>query len=150
MAIKIIVTGSLGNIGKPLTEALVLKGHSVTVISSNQERRKDIEAIGARAAIGKLEDVEFLASTFTGADAAYCMIPINLKEPDLLAYFRKIGNNYALAVQKAGIKKAVVLSGWAAGVIASYKEIEDIFDGLPDVAVTHIRPGYFYSNIPLR
>ena len=30
---KIVITGSLGNIGKPLTEELVWKGHDVTVIT---------------------------------------------------------------------------------------------------------------------
>ncbi len=32
---NIVLTGSLGNIGKPLTQELVQKRHSVTVISSN-------------------------------------------------------------------------------------------------------------------
>ena len=62
---KVIVTGSIGNISKPLTKELVKKGHHVTVISSNQERQKDIEALGAEAAIGSLEDVDFLVSTFS-------------------------------------------------------------------------------------
>ena len=143
---KIIVTGSLGHISKPLTKELVQKGHSVTVISSNPERKKDIEAIGAKAAIGKLEDSEFLTSAFTGADAVYCMIPLNFKETDIAAYFKKIGNNYAYSIQKAGIKQVILLSGWVAGVIGSYNDIENIFNELPNVSVTHIRPGYFYSN----
>ena len=37
---KIVVTGSLGHISKPLTETLVKNGHEVTVISSNPERKK--------------------------------------------------------------------------------------------------------------
>lgn len=143
---KMVVTGSLGNVSKPLATKLALEGHSVIVVSSNPERQKDIEATGAKGAIGKLEDVEFLTSTFTGADAVYCMIPISFKEADQLAYFRKVGNIYAQAIRKAGIRKAVILSGWVAGVIGSYQEIENIFDELPDVSVTHIRPGYFYSN----
>ena len=61
---KIIVTGSLGHISKPLTQELVQKGHSVTVISSNPEKQKDIEAIGAKAAIGTMEDADFLSSNF--------------------------------------------------------------------------------------
>src|SRR6185369_215994 len=71
---KIIVTGSLGQISKPVTKELVAKGHSVTVISSNPERQKDVEALGAKAAIGTMEDAIFLTATFTGADAVYCMI----------------------------------------------------------------------------
>ena len=72
---KIIITGSLGHISKPLTETLVQKGHAITVISSNSEKEKDIEALGATAAIGTMEDTDFLAATFTGADVVYCMVP---------------------------------------------------------------------------
>lgn len=143
---KIIVTGSLGNISKPLTKELVQKGHSVTVISSNPEKQKDIETLGAEAAIGTVENIDFLTNVFTGADAVYCMIPLNLKVTDLIAYFKKISNNYARAIQKAGIKKVISLSGWVAGVISSYKDLENILGELPDASVTHIRPGYFYSN----
>ncbi|MGA9294019.1 MAG: NmrA family NAD(P)-binding protein [Ignavibacteriaceae bacterium] len=71
---KIVVTGSLGNISKPLTELLMRKGHSVSVISHNPERKKDIEALGAVAAIGTMEDFNFLTKAFKGAEAAYCMV----------------------------------------------------------------------------
>src|SRR6185312_1030183 len=53
---NIVLTGSLGHISKPLTQILVQKGHSVTVISSKAERQKDIEALGAKVAIGTMED----------------------------------------------------------------------------------------------
>ena len=38
---KIIVTGSLGNISKPLTIDLVQKGHQVIVITSKQEKKNE-------------------------------------------------------------------------------------------------------------
>ena len=72
---KIILTGSLGHISKPLAQELVQKGHAVTVISSKPEKQKDIEALGAAAAIGSVEDVNFLATTFTGSGAVYTMVP---------------------------------------------------------------------------
>lgn len=50
---KIIITGSLGHISKPLAIGLVKQGHSVTVISSNADKQKDIEAISAIAAIDR-------------------------------------------------------------------------------------------------
>lgn len=146
---KITVTGSLGNIGKPLTEKLVQKGHDVTVISSKVGRQKDIEALGAEAAIGTLEDVAFLTSAFTGADAVYCMIPPgNHFDPnfDPIAWNRKCANNYKQAIQQSGVKQVIFLSGWVAGVIHSYQEIESIFNELSDISITRIRPGQFYSN----
>ena len=51
---KITITGSLGHIGRPLTTGLVQKGHAGTVISSNPERQKKIEALGAKV-IGEPE-----------------------------------------------------------------------------------------------
>ena len=61
---KIIITGSLGHISKPLTIELVKKGHAVTVISSNIEKQNEIKSLGAIAAIGSFEDVDFLRATF--------------------------------------------------------------------------------------
>jgi NAD dependent epimerase/dehydratase family enzyme len=51
---KIVITGSFGNIGKSLRPILVQNGHSVTVISSKVERQNDIEVLGAKPAIGKM------------------------------------------------------------------------------------------------
>ena len=153
---KIIVTGSLGHISKPLTEELVQKGHAVIVISSNPEKQKDIEALGATAAIGSLQDAGFLTSTFTGADAAYCMIPpANYFDHtvDLPAYTRKLANNYAEAIQRSGLKRVVFLSSIGAhlaegnGIIQVYHEVEGILNNLPDVAITFMRPTSFYYNL---
>lgn len=74
---KIIVTGSLGNISQPLATALVQQGHAVTVISSDPGKQAAIEALGASAAIGTLEDAAFLARAFAGAEAVYAMVPPN-------------------------------------------------------------------------
>lgn len=150
---KVIVTGSLGNISQPLTEELVQKGHQVTVISSKPEKQKDIEAIGATAAIGSLDDVDFLVSTFTGADALYAMVPPNFTVPDQRAYYRSIGNNYAQAIKQTGVKRVVHLSSWGAhlsqgtGIILGSHDVEGILKELPDVAVTSLRPGSFYYNL---
>src|ERR1700761_7335573 len=110
---KIIVTGSLGHISKPLTHELVQKGHTVTVISSNPGRQEAIDALGATAAIGSVEDVEFLTEAFTAADAVYCMEPPgSFFDPkfDLIAHTRMLGNNYVQAIQRSGVKHVGHLS----------------------------------------
>lgn len=154
---KFIVTGSLGNISKPLAQELVQKGHRVTVISSKLEKQKDIEAMGAIAAIGTLEDVHFLVSTFTGADVVYCMVPPNDYfdlSLDLIAYYRRIGNNYAQAIHQSGVKRVVNLSTIGAhlekgsGILFGAHNVEKILNELSsDVAITHIRPTSFYYNL---
>jgi uncharacterized protein YbjT (DUF2867 family) len=143
---NIIVTGSLGNISKPLTKELVGKGHQATVISSKPERQKNIEALGAKAAIGSLENPEFLATTFKDADAVYCMIPFDFKATDQDKYFQKIGDNYVQAIKHTGTKRAVFLSGWTADIVSSYN-VNDILSQLSSISVTELRPGSFYTNM---
>lgn len=153
---KIIVTGSLGHTGKLLAAELIKKGQTVTIISSNPEKQKDIEAVGAKAAFGSLEDTEFLASTFAGADAVYAIVPPNYETLDWRAFYRKIGNSYAQAIQQSGVKRIVHLSSWGAdldkgtGLIVGSHDVEGILNDLPeDVAVTHLRAGFIYYNLYL-
>jgi uncharacterized protein YbjT (DUF2867 family) len=154
---KIVITGSLGHIGLPLTKELVQKGHKVTVVSSNPEKQAAIEALGASAAIGSIEDADFLTATFTGADAVYTMIVAgNYSDPnfDLMAEGRKLANNYEQAIRRSGVKRVVHLSSIGAhmdkgnGILASYYNVEKILGTLPpDVAITFMRPVGFYYNL---
>src|SRR5699024_6917046 len=155
---KIILTGSVGHIGKPLTKKLVQKGHAVTVISSSPERQTEIEALGASAAIGSVEDASFLVNTFKDADAVYCMIPpggFYNPEVDTTEYYQNIVHNYTQAIQQSSIKRVVTLSGADAyldeksnGILGIYHDVEDIFRvWTVDVSVTFVRPVAFYSNL---
>jgi uncharacterized protein YbjT (DUF2867 family) len=155
---KIIVTGSLGHISKPLTEKLVGKGHSVTVVSSKTERQKEIEALGAKAAIGTMADADFLAATFTGADAVYAMLSTGGSYSDQnlnpMAYASKVANNYKHAIQQSGVKRLVNLSSIGAhmnkgnGLLAFYYDVEHILTTLPDdIGITFMRPVGFYYNL---
>ena len=149
---KIIVTGSLGNISKPLATELVQKGHAVTVISHQPARQAAIEALGATAAIGSLDDAAFLAATFAGADAVYAMVPPSYAELDSRAYFQRIGHKYVQAIGQAGVGRVVQLSSWGAhlsqgtgGILGSH-DVEEILAEVPNIALTHLRPTSFYTN----
>ena len=156
---NIVLTGSLGNISKPLTQELVQNGHSVTVISSKSERQKDIEAMGAKAAIGTMEDADFLTATFKGADVVYVMETLGAgsffdQNLDIIAAINKIGNNYKQAIQQSGIKRVVHLSSIGAhtdkgnGILAFHYNVENILNQLPsDVSIKFMRPVGFYYNM---
>lgn len=154
---KVTITGSLGRISKPLTKELVQKGHQVTVISSNPEKQKEVEAMGATAAIGSLEDVNFIASSFANADIVYCMVPpANYFDQnlDLLAYYRRLGNNYKQAIMQSGVKRVINLStiggnlDKGTGILLGAHHVENILNDLPsDVFITHIRPTEIYYNL---
>ena len=156
---KIVITGSLGHISKPLTQELVKKGHSVTVISSNSERKASIKALGAVAAIGTMGNADFLAATFKGADIVYVMetlAPNSFFDPnvDVVAEVTKIGLNYQKAINKSGVKRIVHLSSIGAhmdkgnGLLAFHHHVERILNQLPDdVAIKFMRPVGFYYNM---
>src|SRR5579871_1328756 len=154
---KITLTGSLGNISRPLTKELEEKGHSVTVISTKKEKQKEIEALGAQAAIGTIEDVDFLASSFSDADAVYCMLPLfDYFDPnlDIMASTRRLIGNYVQAIRESGVRNVVHLSSIGAhtdsgnGLLAFHHLAESIFKELPsDVIIKHMRPVGFYNNL---
>lgn len=157
---NIVLTGSIGNIGKPLTQKLVHKGHSVTVISSNEDRRAAIEAFGAKAAIGSMFDVDFLTETFTGADVVYLMETMEAagdmfdKNIDFMGAIIKIGENYKTAVERSGVKNIIHLSSIGAhtdkgtGIIVFHHHVEQILKQLPEeVSIKFIRPVGIYFNI---
>ncbi|MBO9594012.1 MAG: NAD(P)H-binding protein [Niabella sp.] len=141
---KLIITGSLGNIGKPLTEILVAQGHDVTVVSSDRNKQAAIEALGASAAIGSIADVDFLTALFLDADAVYAMIPLSVTEPDTGDYLRRMARNYVQALKAAKTKRVVVMSGWVADLIKA-ENVESAFEGL-EASITIMRPGSFYTN----
>jgi uncharacterized protein YbjT (DUF2867 family) len=150
---KIIVTGSLGNISKPLATALINKGHEVIVVSHNPEKKAAIEVLGATAAIGSVNNTDFLISIFMGADAVYSMVPPNFATTDPIAHYKIIGNSYVQAIRAAGVKRVVNLSSWGAhlekgtGIIVGSYHVERIFDELGNTAITHLRACSFYNNL---
>ena len=149
---KYVITGSLGNISKPLAEKLVAAGHTVTVISSKAEKVAKIEALGAKAAIGSVEDIGFLTQIFKGADAIYTMVPPNFGSGNWKQYIAGIGDNYAVAIKSSGVKNVVNLSSMGAhmqegcGPVSGLFFVEKALNGLEDVNVKHLRPGFFYPN----
>ncbi len=154
---NIVLTGSLGHISKPLAEDLIKKGHSVTVISSKADKQKDIEAIGAQAAIGSIDDAGFLAKAFKGADIVYLMEPpFNFfdQKLDIEAYCTNFGHAYVKAVQQSGIKRIIHLSSIGGhttegvGMLAIHHKIENLLKQLPgDVYIKFMRPVGFYYNM---
>lgn len=149
---KFVVTGSLGNVSKPLSEKLVAAGHSVTVISSKADKKAQIEALGAKAAIGSVSDVDFLTKTFAGADAVYAMVPPNFGAGSWKKYIAGIGENYAAAIKASGVKNVVTLSSIGAhmpdgcGPVSGLYFVEKALNALDGVNVKHLRPGFFYLN----
>lgn len=158
---KITLTGSLGYVSTPVIQELIKKGHSVTVISSKAERKKDIEDLGAIAAIGLMEDIDFLTASFQGADAVYCMLAPygNMADPNNDANIIKkradvVVKNYTKAIELSGVKRVVYLSSIAAdmekgaGLIVIHHHGESTMNTMPaDINISFIRAAGFYKNL---
>lgn len=148
---KIIISGSLGNIGKPLTANLVASGHDVKVISSDSNKKAAIENLGAKAAIGSVSDAAFLTEILKDADALFAMTPPNLGGQNVIANTTEAGRAFAKAISETNIKRVVMLSSIGAdlltgnGPIAGLYNIEKLYNEL-NTSITFLRAGYFYTN----
>ncbi|SFH02784.1 NAD(P)H-binding protein [Pedobacter insulae] len=149
---NITITGSLGNISKPLAQKLVNAGYAVTVVSSNEATASNIKALGAIPAIGSVEDIAFLTAAFKQADLVYTMTPNNFGTADQRAYMVNVGESYAKAIKLAGVKNIINLSSIGAhlpeetGPIKGLHDVEQILNRLDNVNVKHLRAGFFYTN----
>ena len=150
---KYIIVGSLGNISKPLSLELINAGHDVTIITSKKENIAPIEALGAKAAVGSVEDVAFLTETFTGANAVYTMVPPNMAATEWKSWIGNVGKGYAEAIKAAGVKYVVNLSSIGAhlpdgvGPVSGLHYAEEALNKLDAVNIKHLRAAYFYPNL---
>lgn len=146
------ITGSLGNIGRELSSQLIAKGHQVTVVSHSPERAEAISALGAKPAIGSIEDANFVANAFAGADAVFLMIPPRFDAVDTRGYMRSVANAYFAAISRSGVRYVVNLSSIGAhipggpGPTGTNFFIEERLNALSGVDILHLRPGLFYTN----
>ncbi|WP_445453668.1 NAD(P)H-binding protein [Flavobacterium sp. 25HG05S-40] len=149
---KYVLTGSTGNITKPLAATLLAAGHEVTIITSSPSRKEAIESLGAKAAIGSLLEASFVTDAFSGADAVYLMIPPTFAVSDWLGYQKQIGENFVTAIKESGVKYVVQLSsigahmGQGAGPIDGLAYLEKRLETMDGINVLKLRPSYFYTN----
>ncbi len=149
---KLVITGSLGHISRTLVEKLTTAKHEVTVISSNADRKAEIDALGAKAAIGSVSDLAFITETFIGADAVYTMVPPTYSASDWKMHIAGIGKIYAQAIAASGVKYVVNLSSIGAhipegcGPVSGLYHVEQALNSLEGVNVKHLRPGFFFYN----
>jgi uncharacterized protein YbjT (DUF2867 family) len=152
---KFVVTGAAGHVSKPLTELLLARGHNVTVIGRKAANIAGLVKLGAKAAVGNMQDVPFLTETFQGADGVYLMLPPSWQESDLKKIGAEIAEGFSTAIKSSGVRNAVFLSSYGAhrlndaGAISALGRAEVALNKLDGVNVLHLRAGYFYTNLLL-
>lgn len=149
---KYVITGSIGHISRPVVEGLVKAGKSVDVITSSNERVKEIEKLGAKAKVGSVQDASFIRNAFKNADVVYTMIPPIWQTSNLRASQDEISRNYANAIREHEIKYVVNLSsvgahaGNGVGPVDGLAFLEGLLNDIPGLNVRHLRPSFFYYN----
>jgi len=147
-----VITGATGNTGKPIATALLKAGKKVRIICRDTSKAKDLLDLGAELRVGNLSDVEFLTSAFTGAKAAYLMIPPNMQAENFTAYQKQQVDAMAQALKQGGVQYEITLSSIGAhlehnsGIILGLHYAEQTFNAIPGLNTLHLRPTYFMEN----
>lgn len=148
-----VITGSIGHISKPIAEHLIEAGKNVTIITSDPNKVSQIEALGAKALTGSLEDSQFVKDAFKNADVVYTMIPPLMNTNDLRGTQLTIASNYAESIRENKIPYVVTLSSIGAhmvngcGPVDSLSAYEKMLDHIQGLNVRHLRPSYFFYNL---
>ena len=77
-----VITGATGNTGHIVAKRLLENGKQVRVIGRNAEKLATLASAGAEPFVGDLGDQEAMSRAFSGAQAAYVMIPPNITSSD--------------------------------------------------------------------
>lgn len=147
---KAVLLGSRGHITKPLTKLLVSKGIDTTVITRSSVNAAAIEAEGAKAAVGSIDDTAFLTRTLQGANAVFLLIVADLFRKDTVKHMNQQCHNLCDVVLQANIPNVVYLSSVGADnpkVGFHYGNeciLKERLSELPNVSL--VRPTGFFTN----
>ena len=147
-----VVLGATGNTGSLIANSLLQHGERVRVVGRDASRLDRFVRRGAGAFPASVDDAAALTRAFTGARAAYLMIPPALTSPDYRSDQERWSDAIAKAVKDSNLRYAVHLSSFGAhvpegtGPIAGLHSSEEKLDAISGLNVLHLRAGYFMEN----
>jgi uncharacterized protein YbjT (DUF2867 family) len=139
-----VVTGARGHTGSVVADALLAAGKRVRVIGRDAKRLERFTHKGAEAFVADATDAAAVTNAFSGAEAAYLMIP---------PYEARVGDSLVSAVKKNALKHAVVLSSYGAdkpdrtGPVVGLHNFEKKLEGVAGLNALYLRAGYFMENL---
>ncbi len=148
-----VITGATGHTGSKIAEALLAAGKLVTVVGRHAEKLQSFVEKGAKAAVGDLEDTDFLTQTFSGATAVYALIPPKWDVTNWRAHQDLVSKSFTKAFQESGVKYVVVLSSngaqlpEGAGPVTGLHYFEKDLQTVEGLNILSLRAGYFMQNL---
>ena len=142
------ILGSGGNTGSIIANSLLSEGEKVRVLGRDAGRLQRFARKGAEAFSADASDASALTKAFSGARAAYLMLPpLNSREEQ-----ERQSDAIAKAVKDSGLRYAVHLSSYGAhvpegtGPVTGLHSSEQKLNGITGLNVLHLRAAYFMEN----
>ena len=143
-----VILGGGGNTGAIVANSLLSKGEKVRVLGRDAGRLQRFVRKGGEAFTADVSDAAALSKAFSGARAAYLMLPpLNSREEQ-----ERQSDAIAKAVKDSGLRYAVHLSSYGAhvpggtGPVAGLHSSEQKLNGIAGLNVLHLRAAYFMEN----
>jgi uncharacterized protein YbjT (DUF2867 family) len=143
-----VILGASGNTGSVVADFLLSKGEKVRVVGRNAGRLQLFVEKGAEAFTAELTDAAALTKAFSGARAAYLLLP-PVKSRESQA---RESDAIAKGVNESGLRYAVHLSSYGAqvpentGPLVGLHASEEKLNAISGLNVLHLRAGYFMEN----
>jgi uncharacterized protein YbjT (DUF2867 family) len=143
-----VILGASGNTGSIIANCLLSEGKKVRVIGRDAGRLQRFVRKGAEAFTANMSDAAALTKAFSGARAAYLMLPPAKSREDQ----ERDSDAIAKAVKESGLPYAVHLSSYGAqvpegtGPVAGLHSSEQKLNAISGLNVLHLRAAYFMEN----
>jgi len=143
-----VILGASGNTGSVIADFLLSKGKKVRVVGRDVGRLQRFVRKGAEAFPADMTDAAALTKAFSGARAAYAILPpLHSREEQ-----ERQSDAIAKGVKESGLRHAVHLSSYGAqvpqgtGPVTGLHSSEEKLNGISDLNVLHLRAAYFMEN----
>src|ERR1700747_433191 len=143
-----VILGASGNTGSIIADSLLSKGKKVRVVGRDAGRLQPFVRQGAEAFSADMSDAAALTKAFSGARAAYLLLPPITSREDQ----ERERDAIAQAVTKSGLPYAVHLSSYGAhvpegtGPVTGLHSSEQKLNAISGLSVLHLRAAYFMEN----
>jgi uncharacterized protein YbjT (DUF2867 family) len=143
-----VIVGANGNTGSIVANSLLSEGKKVRVMGRDAGRLERFVRKGAEAFTANVSDAAALTKAFSGARAAYLMLPPAKSREDQ----ERESDAIAKAVKESGLRYAVHLSSYGAqvpegtGPVTGLRSSEQKLNAISGLNVLHLRAAYFMEN----
>src|SRR5271168_4561828 len=143
-----VILGASGNTGSIIANSLLSAGKKVRAVGRDSGRLQRFVDKGAEALTADMSDAAALTKAFSGARAAYLLLPPAKSREDQ----ERDSDAIAKAVKESGLRYAVNLSSYGAqvpegtGPVAGLHSSEQKLNAISGLNVLHLRAAYFMEN----